>query len=759
MNVDVVFAASADYLPYTAVAAASVCRHLRKGNTVVFHVLHDGGVDAAGEAAFRDGVRRFANIADIVFYRVEDRHNLSGTLFTSDHIKGSATYHRLAIPELFSGKLSRVLYLDSDLIVCDDITKLFEIDMGDKELAGVSDTLSVSMARSLCLPETARYVNGGVLVWNLEKISVSRFNDALAAIARGPRKYLIKFGDQDVLGIVFHNTTHLLPREWNVLAINAPGARQLFVRRCLGLNNMGPDELAASVANPSIIHYVGEIKPWQRDPYYDALSPRWFTYAAMTGYWSREWRMTELYVRFFTHTSLLGGMLYKPFNRAIGKAIRAVAEAGWRKGISRAATVLFGKSEAAKRDEYLRVYGERKLRDAAGPLEPGSAPGRTLVLAHDGQGVVNEAWFYNFIRLVFKTPMVKHGAGKGALDNAGRMAMYHASAWRDVPVQARMARKAAEGADLWFVDSAFVASILDDCLCRVTPIRYRRVLAFLVDDCAFHHDRSGLSRLQAHLASDASRLDDAAIRRAREAMRFIVANRLSKHNHLPLDCDEIPGDGRKKVLVVDQDRDDDTLRQGDGAAFSAMLKAARADNPGADIYVTLPRSGLRARGHFARVREAGATLLTRRVNPYGLFPLVGRVYVFNDAIGLDALLAGKPVVAFGPSIYAGWGLTDDRNGVRKKAGSLTPEELFHGIFLVHTRYFSPDTAEELTLEAFLREMVSLRDDFFAWKEEGLAVLAGNAPGVDARTRICPPIETIKASCICPVCRGKYIFKP
>ena len=69
----------------------------------------------------RDNISlRFCNVASMI-----DSYDLYiSNLITVE------TYYRFLIPELFE-KYDKVLYLDGDLIIKQDISKLFQIDIGD----------------------------------------------------------------------------------------------------------------------------------------------------------------------------------------------------------------------------------------------------------------------------------------------------------------------------------------------------------------------------------------------------------------------------------------------------------------------------------------------------------------------------------------------------------------------------------------------------------------------------------------------------
>ena len=129
-----------------------------------------------------------------------------------------------------------------------------------------------------------------------------------------------------------------------------------------------------------------------------------------------------------------------------------------------------------------------------------------------------------------------------------------------------------------------------------------------------------------------------------------------------------------------------------------MLAAARAENPGAILYIkTHPEvSSGRKRGYLTHIQDDERTVVLRDpVNPLSLIEQMDRVYVVTSTMGFEALLAGKPVTCFGVPWYAGWGVTDDRvkdsPAWARRTRKRTVEELFAAAYIHYTRYLNPET--------------------------------------------------------------------
>ncbi len=215
-------------------------------------------------------------------------------------------------------------------------------------------------------------------------------------------------------------------------------------------------------------------------------------------------------------------------------------------------------------------------------------------------------------------------------------------------------------------------------------------IGLMIDDLGVHFDSAAPSRLETLLATHP--LDDAGLlARARLGIDRLRAGDLSKYNmHDPGRAVPEPG----YVLVIDQTRGDASIRHGGAseASFAAMLQRAQDENPQARIVIkTHPETitGHRA-GHFGAADAGGrVVLLQDPVSPWRLLEGAEAVYTVTSQLGWEAVLAGHRPVVFGQPWYAGWGVTDDRSPVARRARELTPVQMFAAAMIVMPVWYDP----------------------------------------------------------------------
>jgi capsular polysaccharide export protein len=126
-------------------------------------------------------------------------------------------------------------------------------------------------------------------------------------------------------------------------------------------------------------------------------------------------------------------------------------------------------------------------------------------------------------------------------------------------------------------------------------------------------------------------------------------------------------------------------------ALAATLDAALAENPPERVVILAPdrTGGGPLRGKLAAAAARGARVIAGGIDPWAAMQCAAQIYSAGGEIGFLALLAGRPVAAFGRSFYTGWGLTRDAAEVPRHGFCRTLDEVFAGNCLIATRYRDP----------------------------------------------------------------------
>lgn len=154
---------------------------------------------------------------------------------------------------------SKALYLDGDIIVRGDISKLLEVDLHDNYCAAVQDFESCTNYLSCERLKLSKYFNSGVMVLNLEKIREDNLSKKMFDI-KNNRKDLY-YMDQDVLNLAFDGRIVELSVKYNCILnsfrenISINEINEFFKTEFVNYQSFMEEVI--------VIHLAGGNKPWR----------------------------------------------------------------------------------------------------------------------------------------------------------------------------------------------------------------------------------------------------------------------------------------------------------------------------------------------------------------------------------------------------------------------------------------------------------------------------------------------------------------
>ena len=246
--VPVFFSVDENYAPYLSTALASLIEHTSEGYQYNLHVVHHN--------LTRRSLRKIQKLdvdhENVNIIMTEMQETLSGisdrksTQLKADYFTPTI-YYRIFLPEMFP-QYDKGVYLDSDIIVNDDIAKLFETDLKGNLVAATVD-MSTQGNELLCkyFDEAVgikhnKYFNSGVLVIDFEKFREEEFCEHFLYLLN---KYDFDTvaPDQDYLNAMCAGRVKYLDAAWNAMPT--------------------PDH--HPMKSPKIVHYNLFFKPWHYD--------------------------------------------------------------------------------------------------------------------------------------------------------------------------------------------------------------------------------------------------------------------------------------------------------------------------------------------------------------------------------------------------------------------------------------------------------------------------------------------------------------
>lgn len=274
-KINIVFASDNNYAQHTAVAMASVLVNTKVPQKIQFYLIDDEIQPGNKEKITKTVQNLGGNIEFIKIKnsKLEDCY-VSGEL-------SRASYFRLDIANILGESIEKIIYLDCDLLVYDDIEKMWQLDMGGKPVAATCDLGIMASARVrkqknkfIGLPFDAPYFNAGVLMMDLKKWRDGNYAEAIIALAT-QNKY--PNHDQDALNKFFMNNWQEIPLRWDVI----PPVFNLFLK-ILNKPDLRKKAIEAKL-NPAIFHYAGGYKPWEYE-IHNGFNDKYYEYLKLTEY-------------------------------------------------------------------------------------------------------------------------------------------------------------------------------------------------------------------------------------------------------------------------------------------------------------------------------------------------------------------------------------------------------------------------------------------------------------------------------------------
>lgn len=207
-------------------------------------------------------------------------------LYTPGHVT-IETYFRLVIPE-YMKNYKKILFLDSDLLLKEDIKELYEYDLSNYALAACEECLMSAlvgihgdkakkyMIEKLHLKNIDKYFQAGVMLLNIEQFKKNNYCEILLNMVN---TFDYNIVDQDAMNELLNDKILWLPNEWNYPPL------QKHMKEFKYLENMSKyiRRKYLAVKRPKIIHFADRGKPWF-DPTEDYATD-WWEIAKTTTYY------------------------------------------------------------------------------------------------------------------------------------------------------------------------------------------------------------------------------------------------------------------------------------------------------------------------------------------------------------------------------------------------------------------------------------------------------------------------------------------
>ena len=239
-EIPIFFACDDGYIRFMMVTMNSIIKHASSKYQYRFYVLNTSISEKN-----KDLVKKMeTENVKIEFCDVSERLDKIKKKLTVRDYYSLTTYYRIFIPEMYP-KYDKVIYIDSDTVVCQDIVKLYQYNIGDNYVGAVQDYLVKSVetygeyAEKVLGISRAAYFNAGMLVINSKQFRKNKIKEKFVDLIN---KYsFVVAQDQDYLNILCQDKVYWFDSRWNI---------QMSEEKVRDYDSLG------------IVHYNLAEKPW-----------------------------------------------------------------------------------------------------------------------------------------------------------------------------------------------------------------------------------------------------------------------------------------------------------------------------------------------------------------------------------------------------------------------------------------------------------------------------------------------------------------
>lgn len=249
-HLNICFASDNNYSQHLAAAIVSILKNTKTKMVIDIYILN-GGIKDNNIAKIEKLKYLYSNLS-VNFYFINMDNDKFRLLKLRDNFHVTlSTYYRYVIPSIFNC-LSKIIYLDCDLIVLEDIELLYNINVNNYYMAAVQDLIGFENQRRLKINKEKKYLycNAGVLLINLEECRKYDLERRLFIFTLKYGKKLL-YLDQDAINVVCEKKIKYLDLSWNL---------QYYLKDTK--SDYSEKDFDKAIRNPKIIHFIGEIKPW-----------------------------------------------------------------------------------------------------------------------------------------------------------------------------------------------------------------------------------------------------------------------------------------------------------------------------------------------------------------------------------------------------------------------------------------------------------------------------------------------------------------
>lgn len=281
-RMNIVYATDEKFAEILSVSMESLLEH---NSSVVIYILDNGICEESVKRLKRQADKYDAEMHIMKLKKLKEyagRELLCQTKITT------TTYFRLFLSEILPDDVEKVLYIDCDTLICDDLSELYYLNLNNT-CGNVAEPTAPLMKKKINIKPDDTYFNAGIMLIDLKRWREERINKKFVDYIE-EMEGKISFEDQGVINHVLNGKIDVLPVRYNVETQYFDFGYDGFQIMKNDKSRYAEKEVIDAMNNPAIIHFTNSFvseRPWVNGSKHKYLE-KWIKYKEKT-----EWKNSE----------------------------------------------------------------------------------------------------------------------------------------------------------------------------------------------------------------------------------------------------------------------------------------------------------------------------------------------------------------------------------------------------------------------------------------------------------------------------------
>ena len=271
------YASDNAYVYPTLVAMTSLAENAGKNTFYDIYVMINPEFTEENKGVLKSVELKHEKSCQVIFINMGDKFKDENT---NKKITTPA-YYRLELHNLLPD-VSRVIWMDGDTAVFEDLTELITLDMKGNYIMGFLDSLPDALEKNFKI-KNATVLCSGVLLLDLDALRKNKMTEKFNKFMIENREKINQH-DQTVINVVCQKNIGTLPPKYGIWSFEAEKYAVKHNERQRPHLRYDMKEFINAYKHPAILHYVWPKPFWKRKkPIFDK---EWWNYARISGYYN-----------------------------------------------------------------------------------------------------------------------------------------------------------------------------------------------------------------------------------------------------------------------------------------------------------------------------------------------------------------------------------------------------------------------------------------------------------------------------------------